>query len=131
MLAFRVQVDSHPAVTGGASDLGVLTATISAVGKLGPTSRPHRDDGTVDVSFRLGGLTSRGSDARDEHLVWFEARELKPGSKVVIEIVETETPDPVQSGTQAEERALDEKAYFEHCKRAYLEMREQYEEREA
>ena len=127
MFAFRVQLnDGHP-VVGGANDLGVLTTTITAVGKLGPASRPHRDDGTVDVSLRLGGLTSRGPGVPDEHLVWFEARDLKPGDRISLEVIETDTPDPVESGSEAEERANDERAYYEHCKRAYFEMREQYE----
>jgi hypothetical protein len=127
MLAFRVKLNDESPITGGALDLGVLTATISAVGQLGPNTRRRRDDGGIDVDLRLGGLTSRGPGIQDEHLVWFEAHELKPGDKVVVEVIDTERPDPVQSGSAAEERAEDERAYYEHCKRAYFEMREKYE----
>ncbi|MDO8458454.1 MAG: hypothetical protein Q7T07_16240 [Burkholderiaceae bacterium] len=127
MLAFRVQLNDQEPITGGASDLGVLTATISAVGVLGPTSIRSRDDGVVDIDLRLGGLTSRGSGIQDEHLVWLEAHELKAGDRVVVEIIETEVSNSVLSGHAAEQREDDEKSYYEHCKRAYFEMREKYE----
>jgi hypothetical protein len=127
MLAIRVQLNDQEPVTGGALDLGVLTTTITAVGQLGPNTRRRRADEEIDVDLRLGGLTSRGPGIQDEHLVWLEAHELKPGDRIVVEIIETETPDPVQSGSAAKERADDERAYFEHCKRAYIEMREKYE----
>jgi hypothetical protein len=127
MYAVRVQLNESTVVVGGAGDLSVLSAILTLSGKLGSASCPHRDDGTVDMTFRLGGLTSRGPGIEDEHLAWLEERDLKPGDKLTLEIVETDTPDPVESGRKAEERANDEKAYFEHCKRAYFEMREKYE----
>jgi len=63
----------------------------------------------------------------DEHLVWFEEHAVKPGHKITVEIIETETPDPAQGSSAAQERADDERAYFEHCKKAYFEMREKYD----
>jgi hypothetical protein len=127
MLAFQVQLNDEPPVIGGAIDLGVLTTTITAVGLLGPSTRRRRDDEGIDIEVRLGGLTSRGPGIQDEHFVWLKAHELKPGDKVLVEIVETETPDPVQSGSAAQERADDQRAYYEHCKSVYFEMREMYE----
>ena len=127
MYAIKVQINDKPSVVGGANDLSVLTAILTLAGKLGEASRPHRDDRTVDFTFRLGGLTARGPDIQDEHLVWLEARDLKLGDKLVFEIVETSTPHPVESGTNAKERADDEREYYEHCKRAYFEMREKYD----
>jgi hypothetical protein len=127
MYAFRVQLNDSRPVIGGAGDLSVLTTTISAVGKLGPSTCSHWDDGDVDISLRLGGLTSRGQGVTDEHLVWFEARDLRPGDKISLEIIQTDKPDPPESGKQAKERANDERSYYEHCKRAYFEMREKYE----
>jgi hypothetical protein len=127
MLALQVQLNGRSPVTGGASDLGVLTTTITAVGPLGPKSHRRRDDEEIDIHVRLGGLTSRSPGVQDEHLVWFEANELKPGDKIVVEVIETEAPDPVQSGHAAQERADDEREYYEHCKKAYFEMREKYE----
>lgn len=127
MLAFRIQLNDHPAVTGGAEDLGVLTTTITAVGHLGPKTRRRHDEEGMDIHVRLGGLTSRGPGKEDEHLLWFESHAIKPGDRIVVEVIETETPDPVESGSAAQERADDERAYFEHCKQAYFEMRKKYE----
>lgn len=127
MLAFRVQLNNHPPVIGGASDLSVLTTTITAVGQLGSQTYRKRSNEMVDINLRLGGLTSRRPEVQDEHLVWLETHELKPGDKVLVEVIETDTPDPVQCGEVAEKRADDERAYFEHCKRGYFEMREKYE----
>jgi hypothetical protein len=127
MLAFRVQLNDQSPVTGGASDLSVLTTTITAVGQLGPETRGRRSDEGTDVDLRLGGLTSRGPDVQDEHLVWFEAHELKPGDRIVVEVVETDSPDPVQTGRDARDRADDERAYYEDCKRVYFEMRERFD----
>jgi hypothetical protein len=127
MYAIRVQINNAQPVVGGAGDLSVLSAILTLTGKLGSGSRPHRDDGSVDFTFRLGGLTSRGPGVEDEHLVWLEDNELKLGDKLTFEIVESESPSTVESGSKAEERANDERSYYEHCKRAYFEMREKYE----
>jgi hypothetical protein len=83
--------------------------------------------GSLSSLGLLGGLTSRGPGIEDEHVVWFAADELKPGDRIVVELIETEVADPIQSRSTAQERADDERAYFEHCKNAYLEMREKYE----
>jgi len=127
MYAFKVQVNDQAPVVGGAEDLSVLTAIVTATGKLGSASFPRHNDGTRDIDFRLGGLTARGGHEKDEHLTWLEARDLKPGDRVLIEIVETDVAHPVTGGEEAEGRAHDERAYFEHCKRAYLELRGKYE----
>src|SRR5215203_5800052 len=81
MYAFKVQVNDEAPVVGGAEDLGVLTAIVTATGKLGSASFPRHDDGTRDIDFRLGGLTARGSHGKDEHLTWLEAGGLKPGDR--------------------------------------------------
>lgn len=127
MFALKVQVNEDTPVTGGAKDLGVLSAILTCAGKLGPTSVPARNDDTNDFTFHLGGLTSRAKGEVDEHLVWLEYPELKLGDKVTIQIVETDHVDAVRSGREAEEAADDERAYFEHCKQTYLDLRGKYE----
>lgn len=128
MLAFRLQLNDRPPITGGAPDLGVLTATITAIAPLAPRTCRRRSGETTEVHLRLGGLTSRGQALGDEHLVWFEAHDLKAGDRIVVDILDASPPAPVQSGSPASERADEERAYFEHCKKAYFEMRDQYEE---
>lgn len=129
MYAVRVQINDGPVVTGGASDLSVLSAILTLCGKLGPTSHPLRgdEDEPPDFTFRLGGLTAREKGNDDEHLVWLEENSLRLGDKLTLEIVETNQADPVESGTKAEERSNDERSYYEHCKHAYFEMKSKYE----
>ena len=126
MYALEIAINGHKTVTGGASDLCVLSAGISLLGKLGPEAAPRRSDGTVDFTLRVGGLTARANGAADEHLDWLRT-DLQTGDVVTIRILETEQADPVISGREAERMADDERAYFEHCKKAYLEMREKFE----
>ncbi len=127
MYALKVCINEESPVIGGADDLGVLTAIVTCTGKLGHASVPSRGDEFQDFSFRLGGLTSRPIGTTDEHLVWLSHEGLKVGDKITIEIVEADRTDPVISGKEAEQRPDDEREYFEHCKRAYLEMRGKYE----
>lgn len=114
-------------MVSGADDLGVLSAIVTCVGKLGALSSPNRDDETQDFTFRLGGLTSRPIGSVDEHLIWLQNDALQVGDKIIIEITEVEKADPVITGQEASEREDDEREYFNHCKRAYFEMREKYE----
>jgi len=127
MYALKVTINDGPAVIGGTEDLGVLSAILTCTGKLGAQSHPSREDETQDFTFRLGGLTSRAPGAIDEHLDWLSLWELKVGDKVTVEIIETDIADPIISGKEAEQRAHDERAYFEHCKQAYLELKAKYE----
>jgi len=126
--AIKVQINDGPATLGGAPDLSVLTAILSAAGRLGPATVLKRDAVTPHFSFRLGGLTSRGEGQRDEHVGWLESNDLNLGDRVSLQIVETENPDPIVGGKEAEQRKSDEREYFEHCKRTYLALREKYED---
>jgi hypothetical protein len=76
---------------------------------------------------RLGGLTSRPPGHDDEHLHWLDVDDLKVGDTVRIEIVQTDLVHPIEGGSRARQRADDEREYFEHCKRTYLELRSKYE----
>ncbi|MBV8380230.1 MAG: hypothetical protein JO369_05640 [Paucibacter sp.] len=127
MLILRVQVNEEPPVTGGANDLGVLNAIITAVGKLGDEARPGRPDEPPDIHLSLGGLTSRAAGAPDEHVRWVGHRELRVGDRVVVEVLEATSADPIESGYAARQREDDEREYFEHSRRAYFELKSKYE----
>jgi hypothetical protein len=127
MYALKVRINNGPAIVAGADDLGVLSAIISCVGKLGSSAVPNRADETRDFTIRVGGLTSRPEPIANEHLLWLPNAELKPGDVVTVELIETEAADPINRAEEAERRASDERAYFEHCKEAYFELRKKYE----
>jgi hypothetical protein len=127
MLVLRVQVNEESPVVGGADDLGVLNAIISAVGRLGDAARPGRPDEPPDIHLTLGGLRSRAADVPDEHLRWVGHRELRVGDRILVEVLDADSADAIESGEAAKEREDDELEYFKHCKRAYLELRGKYE----
>lgn len=127
MLVLRVSVNEEPSVVAGAEDLGVLNAIVAAVGTLGPASRPNRPGELRDLHLSVGGLTSRAPGEPNEHQRWVGLRELHVGDRVVVEILESDTADPVESSELARQRGYDERAYFEHCKRTYLELKAKYE----
>lgn len=114
-------------MVGGADDLGVLNAIVTAVGKLGDGARPTGPNEPPDIHLSLGGLTSRSADVPDEHLRWVGHRELSVGDRITVEILEATSADPIESGREAKKREDDEREYFEHCKRAYFELRSKYE----
>jgi hypothetical protein len=127
MYALRVQINDGPWTTAGADDLGVLTATISGSGQLGPDSFWEKEVGDPGFHFRVGGLTARPVGVTDEHLEWLSHVEVRVGDTVTVEVVQTAVADPVVSGKKAEERKHDERAYFEHCKDVYLQLKDKYE----
>ncbi len=129
MIAFRVSINDQPPVVGGADDLCVLTAIVTATGSLGQNTRPARpdDDGETSIDFRLGGLTSRAVGIHNEHVVWLENVALSPGDKVAIEVLESESADPVVSSSVTEANEEYERELFKFAKKNYLALREKYE----
>jgi hypothetical protein len=127
MYALRIQVNDGPWTTAGADDLGVLTATVSGSGKLGANSYWEKEVGDPDFHLRVGGLTARPAGTTDEHLDWLSHVEVSVGDRVTVELVKTAVADAVISGKEAEERKHDERAYFEHCKSVYFDLKDKYE----
>lgn len=129
MIAFRVSINGQPLVVGGANDLSVLTAIVTATGLLGKETRPSRpdDDGETSIDFRLGGLTSRAVGVANEHVVWLENVSLLPGDTVTVEVVESESADPVASSSKAEANEEYERELFKFAKKNYFSLRDKYE----
>lgn len=125
MLALKLQINQETPLIGGAHDLGVLSAIINVVGKLGADTQPYREDETWDCRVTLGGLTSR-TIKPDEHVRWLEQRPLNIGDVVSIELIDADfAPNPPITHTA--EEVDDEREYFKQCKRAYFELKDKYE----
>lgn len=127
MYALKVQVNKEDPIVAGAADLCVLNAIINCVGKLGEAARTARDEEEADLFLTVGGLTERLEDLPDEHLRWASNRTLHVGDIVSVEIIETDFADHPGDAAAAEKRRHDEREYFEHCKKVYLQLREKYE----
>src|SRR5262245_16654015 len=102
MRALRVTINGGTPVIAGADDLGVLSLIVSCVGALGPKTRSPRSDDAITLD--LGGLTSRGNNVPDEHIDWLSRVPLKVGDRIQAELIETESPDPIDRARLAKQR---------------------------
>ena len=94
MIAFEVELNGQSLGIAGADDLSVLSAIVTAVGKLGPNSTgAYQREDHYDMELTVGGLTSRPEGAQDEHLDWISQRPLKLGDVVTVKLVEANATD--------------------------------------
>lgn len=99
MIAFEIELNGESLGTAGANDLSVLTAIVTAVGKLGRDSTgAYQREHHYDIELTVGGLTSRAEGSPDEHLDWIK-RALKTGDVVTVRLVEAEAADAPISST--------------------------------
>ncbi|MBB3118115.1 hypothetical protein [Pseudoduganella violacea] len=127
MYALKVSINDGAPIVAGADDLAVLNTIINCVGQLGPATMPNGTEQAVDLHVSIGGLTGRRDGASDEHLGWLKMQPLQVGDTITVQLIETSAVDAPISGEAAAERKRDEKEYFEHCRRVYLELKDKYE----
>jgi hypothetical protein len=98
MIAFEIELNGESLGTAGATDLSVLVAIVTAVGKLGGDSTgSYQREHHYDIELTVGGLTSRAEGRPDKHLDWIK-RALKTGDVVTVRLVEAEAADaPISS----------------------------------
>jgi hypothetical protein len=105
MIALEVSINGNRACLAGAHDLSVLSAHVTASGKLGKRTVPARPDATTfDIHYFVGGLTARRDPKKDVHLRWKSVEPLRVGDVVQVKIVETEKPDRAKARTKAVRR---------------------------
>jgi hypothetical protein len=105
MIAFEVMLNGKRVCTAGAEDLGVLTAIVSAVGKLGKkTVRDRPDETTGEVHYSIAGLTSRADPNKNVHVKWTSIAPLRTGDVIQVRVIETERADRAKSRTTANPR---------------------------
>ena len=128
MIAFRVTINDQFPVIGGADDLSVLSAIVTATGSLGQSTHSVKaDDGEISIDFRLGGLTSRAIGVNNEHVIWLENVALSPGDIVTIEVIESESANPTASSSPSEANEEYERELFNFSKKNYFALRMRYE----
>jgi hypothetical protein len=93
MIAFEIEQNGKNICTAGADDLAVLSAIVSAVGKLGIETVRARGGPPVELRYSVGGLTSRPNPKKDVHLYWKSATPLRIGDVVQVRIIETDKVD--------------------------------------
>jgi hypothetical protein len=102
MIALEVRKNGKRICVAGADDLAVLTASVTAVGKLGKKTVSARpDETTSQIGYSVGGLTSRPNPDKDVHLRWKSVAPLKVGDILEVRILETEKVDRATSRLKA------------------------------
>ena len=106
-LCFEITVNDETPVVAGVEDISVLAACLTFVSS-------HEN-----LELRIGGLISKGRHD-NEHLEWVQ-RDLKPGDRVSIRVVEAANPSPPISRRREDPAASEqeERAYFERLKQRY------------
>jgi hypothetical protein len=98
MIAFEISIDGQKTSTAGVSPSGVASVIASWV------RRPSRDPASgepagerfeEELTLDVGGLT-HDPDGASVHVTWLR-QPLKPGQKITVAVVETETADPPRS----------------------------------
>jgi hypothetical protein len=103
MIALSVVLNGKQLCIAGAEDLAVLSAHVTAGGKLGTLSKDIRGE-PPDLYIHVGGLTGRTS-GDDEHYRWAERTDLKIGDEITIRLLETqEVDDPCEKQLQDRQR---------------------------
>jgi hypothetical protein len=126
MVAFQIEVNGEPFGTAGADDLSVLTAMVSAFGKLGPNSSgSHQREHDPHLELRVGGLTSRAEPADDEHLDWIN-HTLRTGDVVTVRVVDATTVDAPTVSNPARTDA-DYQLQYEWAKNFYFDNRDKFD----
>jgi hypothetical protein len=103
MICFEVILNGRRLCTAGAGDDGVLTATVTSVGK------------RRELELAIGGLVA------DAHLKWPSPSSLAVGDEIIVRVVETGQPDPPAT-THRDDREIveaGEREYYERLKRKY------------
>src|SRR5450432_2493011 len=105
MIALEVRKNGKQVCIAGAEDLGVLTTSITAVGKLGKKTVPFRPDETKgEIHYSVGGLTSRPDKDKNVHLRWKCVAPLKVGDVIEVRILETEKVNRATSRIKANKK---------------------------
>src|SRR5262245_2948468 len=125
MLAFRVEVDGEELAVAGADDWAVLSLIVSA-SRSNASEEPFSH---ADAS--VGGLTLRDANAQQHHMRW-KGRDLKVGSRVVVTLIETDSPSaPVKryrSDGEVQESPFTEEEWREMRRHDYLELKKEFGE---
>ena len=102
MIAFEIRLNGKRICIAGADDLAVLSAHVTAVGKLGAKTVPARpDDSEGTVHYSVAGLTARPDANKDVHLRWKSIAPLQIGDVVEVRVLKVKKADRPKSRTKA------------------------------
>jgi hypothetical protein len=122
MIAFEIAIDGEKVCTAGVSPSGVTSATANWVRRPArdPTSgEPISGAFEEELTLEVGGLM-HDPDGAAVHLTWLR-QPLKPGQRITVAVIETESADPPQSRQREEpaRAAQRKREYYERLRHEY------------
>ena len=100
MIAFRIKLNGRKMSTAGLPGYHVVSAIATSVLRRPDTVGKvrRRRSAKPEVKFEIGGLSTSPDGAR-EHVSWTSGHALKPGDRLLLEIVDTDSADePLHRG---------------------------------
>lgn len=101
MIAFEVKLNGKRVCLAGAEDLAVLSAHVTASGRLGKKTVCSHPEEQYDAFYSVGGLTCRKDPTTDVHLKWNPIALLQLGDVVEVQILEVPKADRPTSRKKA------------------------------
>lgn len=127
MLAFKVEIDGTEFVLAGFEDWSILALHVNA--RRGTPEASIESSRTDEARFSVGGLSKPDSSGVSYNVRWKD-RDLSVGSRVVVSIVETESPDvplrKYRSDSKVQESPFTEEEMREMRLRSYLELKKEF-----
>jgi hypothetical protein len=102
MIALEVRLNGKRVCVAGAQDLSVLSAHVTACGKLGTKTVPARPGETTgEIFYSVGGLTARSDPKKNVHLRWKSVAPLKIGDVLEVRVLKSTKADRPKSRIKA------------------------------
>jgi hypothetical protein len=128
MIAFQVEIDGELVAVAGTEDWSVLALHIT--GSRGSPTAPVVSARADRVAYSVGGLSEPDAQGVCHHFRWKD-RQLSVGSKVVVTIVDVDTPDPpikrFRSDAEVQESGFTDEEMRELRYQDYLELKKEFE----
>jgi hypothetical protein len=122
MLAFKVEVDGEESIVASVEDWSVLALHVTA-------SRREASEQFGHLQTSVGGLSLPDGSSVCHHFRWKE-RELRLGSRVVVTLIETDSPHPpvkrYRSDKEVQEDPFTEAEAREMRLQDYLELKKEF-----
>jgi hypothetical protein len=128
MLAFKVEIEDTEFVLAGFEDWSILSLHVNA--RRGTSDVSLNSSRIDEAGISVGGLSEPDSSRFSYHVRWKD-KELSIGSRVVVTVIETESPDvPLKryrADSKVQENPFTEEEMLEMRRRSYLELKKEFE----
>lgn len=130
MIALHIVIDGAASVVAGADDLQVLALALGCNPQADMMNPARERRGLApQPAFDLSvtGMAPGAGGTHGHPVHWVEGLALQAGQTVTITVIDTLRADPALPSVAVVPRGRTEREHFEHCKRTYLALKDQYD----